>query len=227
MPLQRILEPEVMDSAQEAIDYDTMDHTEVNRAFVDDLLAFAQFENSPVTELRVLDVGTGTAQIPVELCGRQLSLHVTGVDLADEMLKVGRQNVTAAGFAQNITLERVDAKQLPYAAGTFDAVISNSIVHHIPDPLQVIAEMARVVRAGGVLFVRDLLRPDDEAELEQLVSTYAADTNNEQRQLFRQSLYAALTIAEVKSLLATAGLPAQWCAQTSDRHWTIAGQCGV
>ncbi|QDT50765.1 Demethylrebeccamycin-D-glucose O-methyltransferase [Symmachiella dynata] len=227
MPLQRILEPEVMDSAQEAIDYDTMDHTEVNRAFVDDLLAFAQFENSPVTELRVLDVGTGTAQIPVELCGRQLSMHVTGVDLAEEMLKVGNQNVAAAGFAQHITLERVDAKQLPYAAGTFDAVISNSIVHHIPDPLQVIVEMARVVRAGGVLFIRDLLRPDDEAELEQLVSTYAADTNNEQRQLFRQSLYAALTVAEVKSLLTTAGLPAQWCAQTSDRHWTIARQCGV
>ncbi|WP_339912168.1 class I SAM-dependent methyltransferase [Symmachiella dynata] len=227
MPLQRILEPEVMDSAQEAIDYDTMDHTDVNRVFVDDLLTFAQFEKPSVAELRVLDVGTGTAQIPVELCGRQLPMHVTGVDLAEEMLKVGNQNVAAAGFAQNITLEHVDAKQLPYAAGTFDAVISNSIVHHIPDPLQVIVEMARVVRAGGVLFVRDLLRPDDKAELEQLVSTYAADTNDEQRQLFRQSLYAALTVAEVKSLLTTAGLPAKWCSQTTDRHWTIAGRCGV
>ncbi|TWU14281.1 Demethylrebeccamycin-D-glucose O-methyltransferase [Symmachiella macrocystis] len=227
MPLQRILEPEVMDSAQEAIDYDTMDHTDVNRVFVDDLLAFAQFENPSVTELRVLDVGTGTAQIPVELSRRQLPIHVTGVDLADEMLKVGRQNVAAAGFTQNIMLERVDAKQLPYATETFDAVISNSIVHHIPDPLQVIVEMARVVRSGGVLFVRDLLRPDDEAELEQLVSTYAADTNDEQRQLFRQSLRAALTVAEVKSLLSTAGLPAQWCVQTTDRHWTLAGRCGV
>jgi len=227
MPLPRILEPEVMDSAQEAIDYDMMDHAHVNRAFVDDLLAFAQLDKSLVADLRVLDVGTGTAQIPVELCGRQIPVHVTGIDLAGEMLIIGRQNVAAAKLTQNITLKLIDAKQLPYAAGTFDAVISNSIVHHIPAPLEVIVEMARVVRSGGVIFVRDLLRPDHEVELEQLVSTYAANTNDQQRQLFRQSLQAALTVEEVRSLLTVVGLPSEWCVQTTDRHWTIAGQCGV
>ena len=39
MPLSRILEPEIMDSPEEAADYDSMDHAEVNRRFVDDLLA--------------------------------------------------------------------------------------------------------------------------------------------------------------------------------------------
>jgi len=227
MPLNRILEPEVMDSAQEAIDYDAMDHGNVNRVFVDDLLAFAQLDESPTAQWRILDVGTGTAQIPVELCDRQIPVQVTGIDLALEMLKIGRQNVAAAGLTQNIALELVDAKQLPYAARTFDVVMSNSIVHHIPDPLEVVVEMARVVRDGGVIFVRDLLRPRDVQELEQLVTIYAADTNDHQRQLFRQSLYAALTIEEVQTLLVAAGLPADWCAQTTDRHWTIAGRCGV
>ena len=80
--LPRILEPEVMDSAEDARDYDTMDHTAVNRLFVID------FRRAWDTSTPVLDVGTGTAQIPIELC-RQHSIEdftVTAIDLADHML---------------------------------------------------------------------------------------------------------------------------------------------
>ncbi len=227
MPLKRILEPEVMDTTEEAADYDAMDHADVNRVFVDDLLAFLQFSDASEADLRVLDVGTGTAQIPIELCRRNLPTHVTGVDLAAEMLKLGCENVAAAGLTARIDLELIDAKQLPYAAGTFDVVMSNSIVHHIPDPSLVVAEMARVVCYGGVLFIRDLLRPDNQTEVERLVDSYAGGANEHQRQLFRQSLHAALTVSEMQSLLVAAGLPASWCRQTTDRHWTIAGRCGV
>src|SRR5262245_40125035 len=142
--LSRILEPEVMDTQAQAVDYDSMDHSAVNRVFVDDLLAAW----SPVHSGRILDVGTGTAQIPIELCSREKRFAVTAIDLAAEMLKVGRRNVTASGLDANIKLELVDAKSLPYADGAFDAVISNSIVHHIPDPVVVFAEMGRVLRPG-------------------------------------------------------------------------------
>src|SRR5947209_19703589 len=118
--LSRILEPEVMNSAAEACDYDAMDHAAVNRLFVADLVAVWDGRGP------VLDVGTGTAQIPLELCRRAAGVEVVGIDLAEHMLAVGRDNVRRAGLAGRVRLERCDAKHLPYEAGSFGAVISNS-----------------------------------------------------------------------------------------------------
>lgn len=223
--LPRILEPEVMDTVEEAVDYDAMDHSTVNRVFVDDFLAAGEFDGGAATAasgtVRVLDTGTGTAQIPIELCSRSPGFHVTAIDLASEMLKVAESNVAAAGFAERIDLRLVDSKQLPWADGTFDCVMSNSIVHHIPRPKSVFAEMHRVLAPGGLLFVRDLLRPPDEETLEALVREYAGDENDHQRQMFRDSLHAALTIAEVQAILAEIGIAPDAVAQTTDRHWTL------
>jgi ubiquinone/menaquinone biosynthesis C-methylase UbiE len=222
--LPRILEPEVMDSAAEAVDYDQMDHSQVNRLFADDFLVLCPIAGSSGPEWQVLDVGTGTAQIPIEIGRRRSDLKITAVDLAAHMLQLAQRNVIRDGLTGTIKLEQVDAKSLPYAAGVFDAVISNSIIHHIPDPRDVFREMARVLRPDGILFVRDLLRPTDVASLDQLVATYAGDANDHQRQMFRESLHAALTLDEARELLRDAGLPVAWASQTSDRHWTIATQ---
>ena len=212
--LPRILEPEVMDSAEEARDYDAMDHSAVNRVFVADFLAVWDGTNP------ILDVGTGTAQIPIELCRQSSTAIVTCVDLAEHMLAVGRDNVDRAGLHDRIRLEHCDAKLLPHTAGAFGAVISNSIVHHIPEPAEVLAEMVRVTAPGGVLFVRDLLRPDDETTLRRLVEQYAGGANAHQQQMFADSLHAALTLAEVRERMAALGFdPAEVC-QTTDRHWT-------
>jgi ubiquinone/menaquinone biosynthesis C-methylase UbiE len=212
--LPRVLEPEVMDSPEEARDYDAMDHSGVNAVFVADFLA-AWDGHGPV-----LDVGTGTAQILLELCRRDPAVQVVGVDLAGHMLEVGRQNVRTAGLESRVRLERCDAKHLPHADGSFGALISNSIVHHIPQPEQVLAEMVRVVAAGGTLFVRDLLRPEDDAAVHCLVAAYAGDANAHQRQMFEDSLRAALTLAEVRDLTAALGYDPAQVRQTSDRHWT-------
>jgi 2-polyprenyl-3-methyl-5-hydroxy-6-metoxy-1,4-benzoquinol methylase len=101
-------------------------------------------------------------------------------------------------------------------------VMSNSIVHHIPDPIDVFHEMRRVIRPGGVLFVRDLMRPESNEIVEHFVSTYTVDENAHQQQLFRQSLHAALTVDEVRELLQAANFDPNAVQATSDRHWTIA-----
>jgi len=221
--LQRILEPEVMDSQEEAVDYDRMDHSAVNRLFSDDFLAMAPGRLPGRATCRVLDVGTGTAQIPIELAPRRNDLRITAIDLAGHMLQVAQRNVIQAGLTAQIKLEQVDAKSLPFADGAFDAVISNSIIHHLPDPRIAFREMARVLREGGALFVRDLLRPPDGETLDRLVATYAGQANEHQRQMFRDSLHAALSLDEVRGQLADAGVPLDWVRPTSDRHWTIAG----
>lgn len=215
--LPRVLEPEVMDTAEDARDYDAMDHAAVNRAFAADFLAAFPGVSGPV-----LDVGTGTAQIPIELCRQSPTITVVAIDLAAEMIRLAERNVAAAGLADRVRLEVVNARALPYPDGSFPAVISNSIIHHIPEPAECFAEMVRVCRAGGALFVRDLLPPETEQELDHLVDTYAAGANDHQRALFAASLRAALTPAEVRALVGRSGFAPDTVRQTSDRHWTFA-----
>src|SRR2546422_4293198 len=146
--LPRVLEPEVMDSPEEARDYDAMDHSAVNRLFVTDFLAAWDGRNP------ILDVGTGTALIPIELCRQAAGARITAVDLAEHMIRLGRDNVRKAGFADRLHLQGCDAKQLPFPDGMFAALISNSIIHHIPEPIDVMREMIRAIKQDGVIFVR-------------------------------------------------------------------------
>ena len=216
--LERVLEPEAMDTPDEATDYDSMDHSAVNRRFAADFLAPVR----PLAEREgyTLDVGTGTAQIPIELCRQSPAIEIVAVDLADEMLKLARRNVERAGFGGRIRIEKVNGRRMDYPDGHFAAVVSNSIIHHIPQPAECFAEMVRVCAIGGRLFVRDLHRPDGEAELRHLVETYAGDANPHQRQLFAASLRAALTVAEVRALVGDLGFAPGSVSLTSDRHWT-------
>ncbi|HEY3395412.1 MAG TPA: methyltransferase domain-containing protein, partial [Lacipirellulaceae bacterium] len=115
-----------------------------------------------------------------------------------------------------------DAKSLPFDSASFPVVISNSIVHHIGQPGDVIAEAIRVTEPGGLLFHRDLSRPDDEDELQHIVSTYAGDATPYQRRLFANSLRAALTLDEMRNVVAGFGGLPDAVQMTSDRHWTWA-----
>jgi len=213
--LDRVLEPEVMDSEADARDYDEMDHSAVNAKFAADFLSAW-----PKPAGVVLDVGTGTAQIPIELCRQAEGFRVLAVDAAAHMLKLARSNIEKSGFADRIAVELADAKKSNHAEQSFDAVISNSIVHHIPFPFSVLAEMVRVCKLGGRLLARDLARPADLPKLRSLVDTYAAGANEHQRQLFADSLHSALTLEEVRNLVGRLGYAPESVAMTSDRHWT-------
>ena len=152
MPLERVLEPEVMDTPEEARDYDRMDHAAVNRLFVEDLLSFIKGQG--IADLGdALDVGTGTALIPIELCRAHSCCRVMAIDMAVHMLELARYNIEAAGLIAQITLAQVDAKAMPYRDGMFDAAVSNSIVHHIPEPMNCLREMVRVTRRTTGLFL--------------------------------------------------------------------------
>ena len=223
--LSRVLEPEVMDTPDEALAYDRMDHAEVNRRFVTDLLTAADAQGVNLgtdgeRATQLLDLGTGTALIPIELCRRTPALRVRAVDAAQSMLDLAAVRVRDAGLSDRIQLALVDAKRLPYEEGRFAAAISNSIIHHLPEPAVALAEAVRVTAPGGLLFFRDLLRPANQATLEQLVDTYAAGADDRQRGLFADSLHAALALDEMRQLVAALGFDPQGVTQTSDRHWT-------
>lgn len=214
MTLQRVMEAEVMDSMEEAMAYDDMDHSEANQSFVTDFLAAGELNGL------VLDLGTGTAQIPVELCERHEDCYVMAVDASVYMLDVARYTIEIAGLIERIQLGHVDAKQLPHEDGMFNAVINNGMLHHIPDPTTVLSEMLRVTAPGGRVFVRDLLRPEDEDSLQALVDAYASEADERQRKMFADSLHAAFTLEEIRQAVGSLGCNPESVQVTSDRHWT-------
>jgi ubiquinone/menaquinone biosynthesis C-methylase UbiE len=212
--MQRVLEPEVMDSLAEAIEYDSMDFAEVNAAFAQSAAVLGPVFGN------VLDAGTGTARIPIAICQMRPAWQLTCIDLSANMLKVGAQNVEKAGVRSQISLELIDAKAMPYADSYFDMVISNSIIHHLPDPLPFLQEVKRVLKPQGAIFLRDLLRPETSEIRDNLVNLYAGDCNAHQKQLFSDSLQAAFTLDEVEEMIQNAGLDGLRIYESSDRHWT-------
>ena len=213
--IKRILEPEVMESLEEAVAYDAMNHYGVNIQFVQDLLA----AGCPTRGV-VLDLGTGTAQIPIELCRMLPEISVVGIDLSEEMLNLAETNIASSSFGERIRLEKVDAKKMPDQTMQFDICVSNSIVHHIPTPAEIFFQAVQVTCTGGLIFWRDLVRPDSDAEVRHLVQTHAGLENEEQKRLFSNSLYAALRVEEVQSLVADLNFDPAEVTRTSDRHWT-------
>src|SRR5204863_880655 len=113
-----------------------------------------------------------------------------------------------------------DAKRLPFADRSVAMVTSNSLIHHIPYPSSAFREIARIVRRGGPILIRDLIRPESEAQLQHLLETHAAQWSLLQRGLFEDSLRAALTVDEVRRTLDECGFADVSVARITDRHWS-------
>lgn len=219
--MRRTLEPEVMDTADDAEEYDAMDFSEPDSRFAE---TAAQLLGSGAIR-RVLDIGTGTAKIPVLLVRRQPDVRILAVDMAEQMLRVAAKNLERAGIANRCALARMDAKALNVPAESFDLVMSNSLAHHLPDPLALFCEIARVVRPNGAVLIRDLIRPETEADAWATVDRVSPNDTERQRQLFFDSLCAALTIDEVRDMVMAAGLAGANVVQVSDRHWSVERPC--
>ena len=218
--LARILEVELMDTADEAAGYDAMDHSLVNARFVADFLA----EHGPSRGGWCADIGTGTALIPLILAMADRNARIKAVDGASHMLAVAKRHVAKAGLQDRIVVDQQDAKKMNFDDGCFEAVISNSIIHHIPNPELVLKEMVRILAPGGTLFVRDLARPMDATRLSEIVELYASEAPPIAKKMFAESLHAALTTREVAEMVSPLGIPGSCVAMTSDRHWTLVWQ---
>src|SRR5262245_47266340 len=195
----RVLEIEVMDEESEVAAYldgvatahlDRMDDTFVTRALA------KLSKRRP----RVLDLGTGTGAIPVKMAQRRDDLIIVGVDRAGNMLKQARLRARAAGVSDRVSFKRADSRRLPYPDGTFDMVISNSLMHHIPDPAPALDELARVLAEGGAVFIRDLRRPRRDL-LARHIAKHGRYYRGTMLRLFSDSVRAAFTVAEMEGIV--------------------------
>lgn len=99
---------------------------------------------------RVLDVATGTAGVAIDLA-RERRAAVVGLDQSEPMLREGIRRVEAAGLGDRIALVLGRAEALPFPDGSFDALTFTYLLRYVDDPAATLAEMARVVRPGGVV----------------------------------------------------------------------------
>ncbi len=212
--MQRVLEPEVMDTEEDALEYEAMDHAAANAAFVERLLSLG-------AKGHMLDIGTGPGAIPLLVVERDPLARVTGVDLSHHMLARAEVARRASPHAARLAFRPADAKGLDVPDGSFDAVFSNTILHHIPDPAPFLREAARALAPGGVLLVRDLYRPPSPERVAALVAQHAAGASPQQAELFRASLCAALTPDELRAVADAAGLAHAALTIDSDRHMSL------
>jgi demethylmenaquinone methyltransferase/2-methoxy-6-polyprenyl-1,4-benzoquinol methylase len=107
---------------------------------------------------RILDVATGTADFAIA-AARLAPREVVGVDIAEEMLAIGRKKLTARGLSGVISLRKGEAESLPFADGSFDAAIVAFGVRNFESLEKGLAEMRRVLRPGGRLVILEFSRP--------------------------------------------------------------------
>ena len=107
---------------------------------------------------RILDVATGTAGVAIAIAKRT-GAQVTGIDISQAMLARGRERVRAAGLDGRISLQAGRAEQLPFPSGSFDAVSFTYLLRYVRDPAATVAELARVLRPGGILASLDFYVP--------------------------------------------------------------------
>ena len=110
---------------------------------------------------------------------------------------------------------------LPHAQ--YDAVISNSLLHHLLAPEVLWDTVKHCARPGAPIFVMDLFRPQSQQQAHALVEQYAADEMELLKRDFYHSLLAAYTLEEVRAQLAAAELGYLTVETVSDRHMVIHG----
>jgi ubiquinone/menaquinone biosynthesis C-methylase UbiE len=129
--------------------------TALYRSLGYDRIAAARFVAGAVGPARgrALDVGTGKGLLALELA--RLGLDVVSVDVDASERPLAAQLASEAGVAAKVRFLHRDAARLPFRRGHFGCAATMDALHHMDDPRPVLAEMARTVRAGGVVVVAD------------------------------------------------------------------------
>ena len=113
----------------------------------------------PFAPKTLLDVATGTGDFAIQACQMLDGVHVTGIDISEGMMDVGRKKVNELGLTERIAFEREDCTRLSYPDTTFDAVTAAFGIRNFADLDAGLREMCRVLQPGGHLSIVELTTP--------------------------------------------------------------------
>lgn len=104
------------------------------------------------------DLGCGPGDLVLEMAHLAPGLHITGIDLAPEMLAQAAARAEESGVGDRVAFRLGDAQQIPFPDRSLDLVISTLSLHHWSAPVAALDEIARVLRPGGAFMILDLRR---------------------------------------------------------------------
>jgi ubiquinone/menaquinone biosynthesis C-methylase UbiE len=219
--MQRIPEPELMKDDEQARAYALADFEAPHSMFIK--LFVEYFPDEKITG-HVLDLGCGPADITRRFAQTFVQCCVDGVDGSESMLKYGREALEKYGLTERVRLLQgylPDAK-LPLAR--YDAVISNSLLHHLAEPSVLWNTLKAVAGPNAPIFIMDLMRPESTTQAQRFVNQYAEGEPEILRQDFYYSLLAAYRVDEVQKQLRKVGLGHFGVHEVSNRHFVVTGR---
>ena len=218
--MKRIPEPELMDSEAQTLAYAQADFEEANQLFAQNFLdRFPGLAGSG----HLADLGCGPGDIAIRLAHALPGWRVTGIDAGENMLRRAREHPGYGPLAERVSFRHAYLPDPSLPKGEWDAVISNSLLHHLPDPQALWSSIRLLGASGAAVQVMDLVRPESESAAMDLVDRYAEGAPEILREDFYNSLLAAYTVTEVEQQLEQAGLVSIKVGNVSDRHWMASG----
>ncbi len=144
------------------------------------------------------------------------------LDLSEAMLEQAAANIATAGLSDRIQCHHGDAKSLlnAFGDGSFEGVVSNTIIHHIPDPEPVLAEMARLVAPGGTLWCATWRGRLHTMRSSAWPIFMPLRRPRRPGRCLKRRWPRRLTLDEIREILRSLGHDAGLVSMTSDRHWT-------
>ncbi len=217
--MRRTLEPELMTDPEQAEVYAGADFDASDAAFVEGFLERFGPRLRGTTRAPIVDLGCGPGNITLRLARALPGHEIIGVDGSEAMLALARRRVRE-GQSLRFLEAILPGEQLPSRA--YGAVISNSLLHHLPDPAVLWESIARIATPGAPVFIGDLRRPGSPEEARALMERYTAGEPELLREDFLASLHAAFVADEVREQLAAAGLDLEVEAR-DDRYLMVFG----
>ncbi len=211
-----------MDDPDQALAYAEADFEQPHTMFVEDCLVF--FESIQVDPRHILDLGCGPGDIVARLAGRLSFDRFDAVDGSVAMIELARRRLLSAGLTERVHLIQGHIPDDLSELTAYDAIISNSILHHLNDPMDLWRVIKQLGRPGAAVFIMDLRRPESEYAARALVNEYAADEPEVLRHDFYHSLLAAYRLDEVTAQLAASGLTELSVSEPTDRHLIVCGR---
>lgn len=108
---------------------------------------------------QVLDIATGTGDLAIQLAKHHKSVNITGVDISENMLSIGREKILKRKLEGRINLKQANSLSLPFADAEFDAAMVAFGVRNFEDLSKGITEIHRVLKDGGSLYVLEFSMP--------------------------------------------------------------------
>ena len=219
--MKRIVEPELMDTAEQAQAYAAADFESAHATYP--LLFAKKFLRRPKKAL-ALDLGCGPCDVTIRFAKANPDYTFHAVDGSAAMLRLARRFVTKQSLSRRIKLIEGFIPGAPIPKRSYDVILSSSFLHHLHDP-QVLWQTVRDhAKPGTIVFVCDLRRLTTKAKAREFVRKYAGSDAKVLQQDFYNSLLAAFTPAEVRRQLKQAGLGGLKVEIISNRHLLVYGR---